>query len=131
MNLKQSGSEPEAAPNRYFSQIYQSLFQTVERIAQKHTRGTQVCWEDATQVAFEKVLQATQAGKFRTGGVEEYFRWAVTVARFAIIDLVRKDNLCRCQSLDQNIPGTDVPLLETVADEFNLLDAVERADLVV
>jgi RNA polymerase sporulation-specific sigma factor len=129
MNLKKPAeSEPVGSLHLCFDRL---LLQTIERIARKQTRGTRVSWEDAQQVAYEKVLQATQAGKFRKGGVEEFYHWAATVARFAIIDLVRHEQQFHCQSLDQNIPGTDVPLSETIADEFNLSDAFERADLVL
>lgn len=129
MNLKKRAeSEPEGSLRLCLDRL---LLKTIERIARKQTRGTRVSWEDAKQVAYEKVLQATQAGKFRTGGVEEFYHWAATVARFAIIDLVRHEQQFNCQSLDQNIPGTDVPLSEAIADEFNLSDAFERADLVL
>lgn len=129
MNLKKPGeSYPEGSLHLYFDRL---LLKTIERIARKQTRGTRVSWEDAKQVAYERVLRATQAGKFRNGGVEEFYHWAATVARFAIIDLVRHEQKFHSLSLDLNIPGTDVPLSETIADEFNLLDACERADLVL
>jgi RNA polymerase sporulation-specific sigma factor len=48
-----------------------------------------------------------------------------------MIDLVRKERRERCTSLDQFIPGTDLPVLETLADEFNALDTLERSDLVL
>lgn len=135
MNFKKVGeSESEDSLNFRFkldSQIYEPVFKTVERIARKHTRGTSVSWEDAKQVAHIKVLQATQAGMFRQGGVEEFHHWAATVARFAIIDYIRKQKQSDCQSLYQNVPGTELSLLDTVADEFDLLDAVERTDLVL
>lgn len=105
--------------------------QRVERIARKYTRSTLIAWEDAAQAAHEKVFKATQAGKFRQGGVEEFYHWATTVARFEIIDHVRKHNYWNWESLDQLIPGTNLPLSETLVDEFNLLDTVERADLVL
>jgi RNA polymerase sigma factor (sigma-70 family) len=101
----------------------------VERIARRQTRGTSVLWEDAAQSAHAKVLQALQAGKFRQGGINEFYCWAATVARFEIIDLVRRERYRNCASLDRPIPGTDVLLSETIADPFNLLDAVERSDL--
>ena len=128
MNQKLGESQPQGSLHLCFDRL---LLQTIERIARKQTRGTRVSWEDGKQVAYEKVLQATQAGKFRNGGVEEFYHWAATVARFAIIDLVRHEQQFHCQSLDQNIPGTDVPLSEAIADEFNLLEAYERADLVL
>lgn len=116
--------------------LYEQLLKTpeyqqrVERIARSQTRNTSSSWEDAAQAAHEKVFQATQAGKFQKGGVNEFYRWAVTVATFQIIDLVRKEKQPICQSLDQNIPGTDLPLSEAIADKFNLFDALERTDLI-
>ncbi|MEQ9625289.1 sigma-70 family RNA polymerase sigma factor [Coleofasciculus chthonoplastes] len=104
--------------------------QRIEKIARKNTRGTAVSWEDAAQTAHTKVFQALTAGKFRQGGVQDFYHWAAMVARFAIIDLVRKEKKQNCTSLDQTIPGTNLPLLETIPDEFNLLDTVERTDLV-
>ena len=108
--------------------------QKIERLARKNTRGSNLSWEDAAQEARLKVLQAARNGKFRQGGVGEFYRWAATVALYAIIDLVRKDKRGRgdwyWQSLDECIPGTDLPLGEAVADEFNLLESVEIADLV-
>jgi RNA polymerase sigma factor (sigma-70 family) len=104
--------------------------QRVERIARSQTRNTSSSWEDAVQAAHEKVFQATQAGKFQKGGVNEFYRWAATVAKFQIIDLVRKEKQSICQSLDQNIPGTNLPLSEAIADKFNLFDALERTDLI-
>jgi RNA polymerase sporulation-specific sigma factor len=103
--------------------------QRVEKIARKQTRGQPLSWEDAAQTAHEKVFQALQEKRFHPE--KGYFHhWAATVAKFAIIDWVRKEQQRTLKSLDQNIPGTDIPLSETIADEFNLLDTVERTDLV-
>lgn len=105
--------------------------QRVEKIARKHTRGTSIAWEDAAQTAHKKVFEAVKAGKFRQGGVKEFYRWAAIVARNEIRDLVRKEKRQNSFSLDETIPGTDLRLLETIADEFNSLDALERADFVL
>jgi RNA polymerase sigma factor (sigma-70 family) len=102
----------------------------IERIARKQTRDTSVSWEDAAQTAHLKVLQAVKAGRFRQGGSEDFCRWVATVARFEIIDLMRKETHRHIQSLDQNIRGTDLPLLETIADDFNGLDTLEKTDLI-
>jgi RNA polymerase sigma factor (sigma-70 family) len=100
----------------------------VERIARKYTQGTSVIWEDALQTAFIKVLEAIKAGRFRHGGTEEFYRWATVVARYEIIDFVRREIRRQCGSLDQVIPGTDLSILETIPDKLNLFDVVERAD---
>ncbi|MDB9437917.1 sigma-70 family RNA polymerase sigma factor [Dolichospermum lemmermannii CS-548] len=105
--------------------------QRLKKIAHKYTRGTGISWEDAVQNAHLKIFQGLQSGKFREGGLEEFYRWAATVARCAIIDFVRQENLRKCQSLDCNIPGTDIALLDTITDEFNILEATERADLIL
>lgn len=105
----------------------------VERIARKNTRGSSASWEDAAQDAHVKVLQAARNRRFCQGGVREFYRWAAAVAQNEIIDLVRREQRRQgfSKSLDQLIPGTDMPLWETIADDFNLSDAVERADLVL
>lgn len=108
-----------------------SYRQRLEKIARKYTKGTSLSWEDAVQSAHLKVFLALQSGKFRQGNVEQFYYWAVTVARCVIIDTVRKESLRKYQSLDDNIPGTDMSLLETIPDEFNTLDAIERADLIL
>ncbi len=102
----------------------------IERIARKQTRGTSVSWEDAAQTAHLKVLQAVKAGRFRQGGSEDFCHWVATVARFEIIDLMRKEKHGHILSLDKNIRGTDLPLLETLADDFNGLDTLEKTDLI-
>lgn len=103
----------------------------IERIARKNTKGTSVSWEDAVQAAQMKVFQEARAGKFARGSVEQFYRWATVVAKFAILDLVRQEKQQQWRSLDLPLPGTDVLLADTIADEFDLLDAVERADLVL
>lgn len=103
----------------------------IERIARKHTKGTSVSWEDAVQAAQMKVFREAKAGKFARGNVEQFYRWATVVAKFAILDLVRQEKQQQWRSLDRPLPGTDVLLADTIADEFDLLDAVERADLVM
>lgn len=104
--------------------------QLITKIARKYTRGSSLSYEDAAQTAMMKVYEAVKAGKFHQGGMEEFQRWATVVARFEIINFVRKERLRNHQSLDAPITGTDISLVETIPDEFNLLDAVARADLV-
>ncbi|MCG6135026.1 MAG: sigma-70 family RNA polymerase sigma factor [Nostoc sp. LLA-1] len=105
--------------------------QRLEKIARKYTNGTGLYWEDAFQIAHLKVLMAFQAGKFKQGSIEQFYYWAVTVARCVIIDSVRKESLRKYQSLDDKIPGTDIFLLDTIPDEFNTSEAIERADLIL
>jgi RNA polymerase sigma factor (sigma-70 family) len=107
--------------------------QRLTRIARKQTQGSSIDWEDAVQIAQMKVLQALRSGKFRQGGAAEFYRWAATVARFEIIDLVRKAKINPCSSLDANLPGTNLAVIDTIVDEFEFdaAETTERADLVV
>lgn len=105
--------------------------QKLEKIARKYTRGTSLSWEDAVQAAHLKIFQAVQFGKFQQGEIQQFNRWATTVAKCEIIDFVRKERLRNHQSLDCNLPETDIPLIDTISDEDNVLDAVERADLMM
>jgi RNA polymerase sigma factor (sigma-70 family) len=107
--------------------------QRLTRIARKQTQGSSIDWEDAVPIAQMKVLQALRSGKFRQGGAAEFYRWAATVARFEIIDLVRKAKINPCSSLDANLPGTNLAVIDTIVDEFEFdaAETTERADLVV
>jgi RNA polymerase sigma factor (sigma-70 family) len=105
--------------------------QRLRRIARKQTQGTAIAWEDAAQIAQLKVLQALRSGKFRHGGSAEFYRWATVVARFEIIDWVRKEKSHPYTSLDAPLPGTDLLMLDTIADAFDASDSLERADLVL
>ncbi|ARV57441.1 RNA polymerase subunit sigma-70 [Nostocales cyanobacterium HT-58-2] len=117
----------------YYQELLRDSYyrQKLEKIARKYTWNTSLSWEDAVQTAHLKVLQAVQAAKFRQGGIKEFYHWAATVAKCEIIDFVRKQSLRNCQSLDCNIPGTDISLLDTIPDEFSTLEATERADLII
>jgi RNA polymerase sigma factor (sigma-70 family) len=101
----------------------------IEAIARKNTRGTAVYWEDALQVANLKLLQAVRAGKFREGDVNQFYHWTTRVAKFAIIELVRKEKRHAQTSFDKTITATDLTLLETLPDGSNLLESLEDADL--
>jgi RNA polymerase sigma factor (sigma-70 family) len=100
-----------------------------DQIARKQTRNTTVSWEDAAQAAYAKLWQATCDGKFRDGDLEDYCHWAARVCCFAILDFLQHSHQRQHPSLDQCLPGTDIPLIDTLADEFNALDAVERTEL--
>jgi RNA polymerase sigma factor (sigma-70 family) len=104
--------------------------QRIERIARKQTQGAAIAWEDAAQIAQIKILQGLRDGKFRYGEADEFYRWATTVARFAIIDLVRKEKSCPYSSLDTTLPGTNMTILETIPDQVDTATALEHADLV-
>lgn len=104
----------------------------ISNIARKQTKHTPISWEDAAQSAYEKLWRVTKAGRFQVGTAEDFYRWAVRVSYFAIIDYLREQQShCRCISLDQPIPGTDIFWLDTLADDFDDFDACDRADLVL
>jgi RNA polymerase sporulation-specific sigma factor len=103
--------------------------QLIIKIARKYTRGCSISWEDAAQTAMMRVYEVVKAGKFHQGGVAEFQRWATVVARYEIINFVKKERLRNHHSLDATIVGTDLSLIETIPDESNLWDAVTRADL--
>lgn len=105
--------------------------QLITKIAHKYTRGSSVYWEDAVQTAMMRVYEAVKAGKFHQGGVAEFQRWATVVARYEIINFVKKERLRYYHSLDATIVSTDLSWVETIPDESNLWDAVTRADLMI
>jgi len=109
-------------------QIDASHQEVIVKIARKYCYAN---WEDAAQTAMMKVYEAVKAGKFHQGGVVEFQRWATVVAKYEILNFVKKESLRSHQSLDATIIGTDVCLVDTIADEFNLLEAVARADLII
>ena len=103
----------------------------ITKIARSYTKGTSISWEDAVQTAIVKVLEGLRAGKFRQGGIEEFQRWVTVVARYEIINLVQRERLRNCRSLYEIITGTDLPLIDTISDEFNMMDALVRKDLII
>ena len=106
--------------------------QLIERIARKYAaQNHSIDWQDAAQTAHIKVLQGMKTGKFSRQEVQEFYPWAATVARNAVIDFVRREKKRNHQSLNKNLIGTNIPLLDTIADEFDLWDVVERANLVI
>ncbi|NEU83228.1 sigma-70 family RNA polymerase sigma factor [Nostoc sp. UIC 10630] len=117
----------------YYQEILRDSYYShkLEQIARKYTRDTSLSWEDAVQAVHLKVFQTIQAGKFQSREVEQFYHWAFTVAKCEVIDFVRKERLRNYQSLDCVIPETDIALLDTIPDEYNALDAAERADLII
>ena len=102
----------------------------IEQIARKQTRGSNVDWQDALQTAQIKLIVSIRAGKFSYGTEQDFDRWATTVARFEIIDLVRKSKCREWDSIDRALVD-NLTVLETISDPFNPLTALETADLVV
>jgi DNA-directed RNA polymerase specialized sigma subunit len=87
----------------------------ITQIAHKQTRGTTVDWQDALQSAQCKLVKAIRAGKFAHGTELDFDRWALTVAKFEIIDLVRKS---KCREWD----SIDRPLAENLNTTIAALD---------
>jgi RNA polymerase sigma factor (sigma-70 family) len=102
--------------------------QRMTQIARKQTRGSTVDWQDALQSAQFKIVTAIRAGKFTCGTKLDFDRWAATVARFEIIDLVRKSKCREWDSLDRPL-APNLTLLDTIADPHNVFTAMEEADL--
>lgn len=103
----------------------------INKIARKHTHRTSISWEDAAQTAYIKVMEAVKARKFRQGGIEEFYRWTTVVARFEIINFVKKEQKRNCPSLDTNINGTDLSWIDTIPSQEDIFDSEERADLII
>lgn len=109
------------------------FYEIVEKLAKKYFLATSYDWEDATQIAFEKVLQAAREGKFRQGNADYFYRWSTTVAHNCIKDLVRKKNReyqhFRAKSLNQTLSlDTDTTLDELTGTSINLWDSLETTD---
>ena len=102
----------------------------VEQIARKQTRGSNVDWQDAIQTAQVKLVVSIRSGKFSYGTEQEFDRWASTVARCEIIDLVRKSKCREWDSIDRPL-ADNFTVLDTIADPFNPFTALETADLVL
>ncbi len=100
----------------------------IAQIARKQTRGSNVDWQDAVQTAQIKLIVAIRAGKFSYGAAQDFDRWAMTVARFEIIDLVRKSKRRQWDSIDRPL-ADHLTCLDTIADPFDSLTAIESADL--
>ena len=134
MSLKQlSDRDLEARVERYHqgeTEVCQELLeqkrhlQRVEKIARKKVKDSVLLWEDAAQEAHLKVLQVAKNGKFREGGVKEFYAWAAVVALHAIADFMRKEyrRHAKCSKNDT--------VLDNLASEFDLAKALEDADLV-
>ncbi len=101
----------------------------ITQIARKQTRGSSVDWQDAMQAAQIKLLRGIRAGKFRTGTIADFDRWAATVAKYEIIDLVRRSKCQVWESIDRQI-ADNINLLDTIADSVDLLESLATRELV-
>jgi RNA polymerase sigma factor (sigma-70 family) len=102
----------------------------ITQIARKQTQGSTVDWQDAVQAAQLKLIVSVRAGKFSYGAAADFDRWASTVARFEIIDLVRKSKCRQWDSLDRPL-ADNLNLIDTIADPLNSFTVLETADLVL
>ncbi|MGB5967305.1 MAG: sigma-70 family RNA polymerase sigma factor [Spirulinaceae cyanobacterium] len=104
--------------------------QKVERIARCNIRGTTIPWEDAAQTAHEKIILALKDSKFHPER-GSFYHWSAKIAKFAIIDLVRREQRKRHLSLDQKLAGTKFSWLDNIASKGNLWATLEREDLLI
>jgi RNA polymerase sigma factor (sigma-70 family) len=102
----------------------------IAKIARKQTQGSNVDWQDALQTAQMKLIVSIRAGKFRYGTEQDFDRWAMTVARFETIDLVRKSKCQEWDSLDRPL-ADNLTLVDTIADPLDSFTTIEIADLAV
>jgi RNA polymerase sigma factor (sigma-70 family) len=102
----------------------------ITQIAHKQTRGSTVDWQDALQSAQCKLVTAIRAGKFAHGTELDFDRWALTVAKFEIIDLVRKSKCREWDSIDRPL-AENLTILDTIVDPHDSFDAIEEADLIL
>jgi RNA polymerase sigma factor (sigma-70 family) len=99
----------------------------ITQIAYKQTRCTNVDWQDALQTAQLKLIKGLRAGKF-TGTEAEFDRWALTVAKFAIIDLVRSSMRHHTQSIDR-LSEDNLAIIDTLTNFNDEFAHIESADL--
>ena len=104
--------------------------QRVEKIVRCNTRGTTIPWEDAAQTAHEKMILALRDNKFHQQR-GSFYHWSAKIAKFAIIDLVRREQRKRHLSLDQKLEGTKFSWLDNIASKGNLWATLEREDLLI
>ncbi|MGB3693400.1 MAG: sigma-70 family RNA polymerase sigma factor [Spirulinaceae cyanobacterium] len=104
--------------------------QRVERIARCNTRGTTIPWEDAAQTAHEKIILALRDNKFHPEK-GSFYHWSAKISKFAIIDLVRREQRKRHLSLDQKLAGTKFSWLDNIPSKGNLWATLEREDLLI
>jgi RNA polymerase sigma factor (sigma-70 family) len=100
----------------------------ITHIAKKQTRGSSLDWQDALQAAQLKLVMTVRAGKFIVGNEQDFDRWATTVAKFEIIDMVRKAKRQSWDSTDRLL-ADNLVVIETIVDPADALEAIERADL--
>ncbi|MGB3512040.1 MAG: sigma-70 family RNA polymerase sigma factor [Microcoleaceae cyanobacterium] len=101
----------------------------MENIARKRTYNTIIPWEDALQIAYLKIVEAIQAGKFSGDTTQDFYRWSAKVAKNSIIDCIYKAKNQYWISLDRYVSDTDVTLLETLSNKSNLWENLEIEDL--
>lgn len=98
----------------------------ITQIARKQTRYTNVDWQDALQTAQFKLVKGLRAGKF-IGTEAEFDRWALTVAKFAIIDLVRSSMRYQTQSIDR-LSEDSLAIIDTLTHFDNNIARIESAN---
>jgi RNA polymerase sigma factor (sigma-70 family) len=125
-----SNEDPPPNPTCFDSLKYRlsepEHLRRITQIAHKQTRCTNVDWQDALQTAQFKLIKGLRAGKF-TGTDAEFDRWALTVAKFAIIDLVRSSMRHHIQSIDR-LSEDNLAIIDTLTNFDDELANIESAD---
>ena len=125
-----SNEDPPPNPTCFDSLKYRlsepEHLRKITQIAHKQTRCTNVDWQDALQTAQFKLIKGLRAGKF-TGTDAEFDRWALTVAKFAIIDLVRSSMRHHTHSIDW-LSENHLAIIDTLTNFDDELANIESAD---
>ncbi len=125
-----SNEDPPPNPTCFDSLKYRlsepEHLRRITQIAHKQTRCTNVDWQDALQTAQFKLIKGLRAGKF-IGTDAEFDRWALTVAKFAIIDLVRSSMRHHTQSIDR-LSADHLAIVDTLTNFDDELANIESAD---
>ena len=113
------------------SLLDENYLKIVKNVTSKYSNPSKLEWDDLQQEIHIQVIKALKKRKFNKGNIKSFNAWIATIARNKSIDLVRKQK--RNQSpVSLNIfIEEDLTLLDNIADEFNLSNEVEFADLII
>jgi RNA polymerase sporulation-specific sigma factor len=113
------------------SLLDENYLKIVKNVTSKYSNPSKLEWDDLQQEIHIEVIKALKKRKFNKGNIKSFNAWIATIARNKSIDLVRKQK--RNQSpVSLNIfIEEDLTLLDNIADEFNLSNEVEFADLII
>jgi RNA polymerase sigma factor (sigma-70 family) len=124
-----AGSKPVGIANYEDRLTDVTHLHRIAQIARKQTQGTRLDWQDVLQSAQLKLIIGLRAGKFNGGSTADFDRWAMTVAKYEIIDLVRKSRYREWESIDRLRFGERQTLLDTLAAPLDVMTLLESRDL--